>query len=245
VELRVFADAEALAAAAAALVRARVAATPALAMAVPAGRTPRRMYARMEARQAAEPVDFTRMRLFCIDELCPPAPADGYFWRQIRQEFVRWAGVERCRPFAVDAADLDAMCKEYERAIAEAGGLDLVMLGLGPNAHIASHEPPADFTTLTCPVRLLPDTVSYILTDEVVQGEVCDHAVTLGIQTILAAREVVLLVSGAHKCPALHAALHGPITPEVPASILQRHPSCVVLADAAAARPASTPNLPM
>ena len=236
-ELRVHADAEALAAAAAELFRARVAARPALAMAVPAGRTPRRMYALMREQQASAPVDFTRMRAFCVDELCPPAPADGYFWRQIRREFLSWAGVPatRCRPFAVDAADLHAMCKDYERAIVEGGGLDLVMLGLGPNAHIASHEPPADFTTVTCPVELLPSTVDYILTDEVIQGDVCARAVTLGVQTILAAREVVVLVSGAGKRAALRAMLHGPQTPDVPASVLQRHPNCVVLADAAAA----------
>jgi glucosamine-6-phosphate deaminase len=236
-ELRVFADADALAAGAAALFRERVTATPALAMAVPAGRTPRRMYARMRDEQAVAPVDFTAMRVFCVDELCPPAPPDGYFWRQIRQELVSWAGVPaaRCRPFRVDAADLHAMCKDYERAIADAGGLDLVMLGLGPNAHIASHEPPADFTTATCPVELLPSTVDYILTDDVIQGPVCARAVTLGVQTILAAREVVVLVSGAAKRDALRAAVHGPVTPDVPASVLQRHPNCVVLADAAAA----------
>lgn len=235
-EVRVHEDGEALAAAAAELFRRRVAARPELRMAVPAGRTPRRMYALMETRQAVAPVDFSRMRVFCVDELCPPAPPGGYFWRQITRELLRWAGVppERCRPFAVDAPDLDAMCKHYERAIAEAGGLDLVMLGLGPNAHIASHEPPADFSTQTCPVRLLTHTVDYILTDEVIQGEVCDRAVTLGVQTILAAREVVVLVSGPAKRRALRAAVHGPVTPDVPASILQRHPRCVVLADRAA-----------
>jgi glucosamine-6-phosphate deaminase len=236
-ELRVYADAEALAVAAAELFRARVIANPTLAMAVPAGRTPRRMYALMQARQTSSPVDFSRMRVFCVDELCPPAPSDGYFWRQIREEFVSWAAVTpaRCRPFAVDAADVDAMCKDYEAAIVEAGGLDLVMLGLGPNAHIASHEPPADFTTFTCAVRLVPETVSYILTDDVIQGEVCDRAVSLGVRTILAAREVVVLVSGSHKRAALRSALHGPVTPEIPASILQHHPRCLVLADAAAA----------
>lgn len=236
-ELRVHADAEALAGAAAELFRERVAAKPDLAMAVPAGRTPRRMYALMAVQQGVAPMDFTRMRVFCVDELCPPAPPDGYFWRQIRREFLDWAGVPaaRCRPFGVSAPDLHAMCKDYEAAIADAGGLDLVMLGLGPNAHIASHEPPADFTTLTCPVQLVPDTLAYILTDDVIQGEVCARAVSLGIRTILAAHEVVVLVSGASKRAPLHAALRGPITPDVPASVLQQHPNCVVLADAAAA----------
>jgi glucosamine-6-phosphate deaminase len=235
-DVRVYPDAEALAGAAAELFRARVRARPDLAMAVPAGRTPRRMYALMQEQQAHAPVDFTRMSVFCVDELCPPAPADGYFWRQIRREFIAWAGVPlgRCRPFAVGAPDLEAMCKDYEASIAAAGGLDLVMLGLGWNAHIASHEPPADFNTVTCPVRLVPDTVSYILTDEVIQGEVCERAVTLGIHTILNAREVVMLVSGQAKRAALRATLHGPITPDAPASILQLHPNCLVLADAAA-----------
>ena len=236
-DLRVFEDADALAVAAADLFRARVAATPELVMAVPAGRTPRRMYALMQTRQAVAPIDFTRTRVFCVDELCPPAPADGYFWRQITKEFVSWAGMPaaRCRPFAVDAADLAAMCEGYEAAIAEAGGLDLVMLGLGVNAHIACHDPPADFSTRTCPVRLVPETVDYILTDTVIQGAVCDRAVTLGMQTIMAAREVVLLVSGAAKRAPLEAALRGPVTPNVPASILQLHPNCIVLADEDAA----------
>jgi glucosamine-6-phosphate deaminase len=231
--LLVTSDAAELADAAAALFLDRVRARPELAMAVPAGRTPRRMYARLAASQARAPVDWSRMRVFSVDELCPPAPPDGYFWRQVRTEFLAWARVapERLHPFAVDAPDLDAMCAAYERTIAAAGGLDLVMLGLGPNAHIASNEPGTPFDSATRPVRLLPETVDYILTDDVIQGAVGDRAVTLGIATILAAREVVLLVSGAHKREPLRRALEGPVTPAVPASALQRHPAFTILAD--------------
>ena len=173
------------------------------------------------------------MRVFSIDELCPPAPADGYFWRQVRSEFLAWAAVpaERCHPFRVDAPDLEAMCRAYEEAIARAGGLDLVMLGLGPNGHIASNEPGSAFDSPTRPVRLLPETARYILTDEVSQGAVSDRAVTLGIGTILRAREVVVLVSGAAKRGPLERLLDGPVTPEVPASALRLHPRCTVLAD--------------
>src|SRR5207249_6116220 len=78
--------AEELAEVAADVFRDRVRARPDLAMAVPAGRTPRRMYARMAALQARHPVDYAKMRIFSVDELCPPAPADGYFWRQVRAE---------------------------------------------------------------------------------------------------------------------------------------------------------------
>ncbi len=229
----VYRDAGELAAEAARLFRERVAARPDLAMAVPAGRTPRRMYALLREWQARAPVDYGTMRVFSVDELCPPAPSDGYFWRQVKGEFLAWAGVapERCHPFRVDAPDLEAMCAAYEEAIAKAGGLDLVMLGLGPNAHIASNEPMAAVDSVTRPVRLLPETVRYILTDEVIQGSVGDRAVTLGIDTILKAREVVVLVSGRGKRAALARLLEGPIEPAAPASALRLHPRCTVLAD--------------
>ena len=231
--LTVCTDPEELAEAAATLFRKRLQARPDLAMAVPAGRTPRRMYRLLGTLQPRAPLDYTAMRVFSVDELCPPAPPDGYFWRQVRQEFLAWAGVPpgHCHPFAVGAPDLELMCAEYEDAITKVGGLDLVMLGLGPNGHIASNEPGSPFDSLTRPVRLLAETVEYILTDEVIQGAVCDQAVTLGQATILAAREVVVLVGGGAKREALRKLLEGPITPVVPASILQRHPRCTIIAD--------------
>lgn len=229
-------DAAELAEVAAGVVRDRVRHRPALAMTVPAGRTPRLMYQRLAALQRTDPVDYSRMRVFCVDELCPPAPADGYFWRQVRAEFLAWTNVDvaRCRPFEVDAADASEMCARYEAAIADAGGLDVVMLGLGPNAHLASNEPGSEFDTRTRPVRLLDATVQYILTDDVVQGDVCARAVTLGLATIMAAREVVVLVSGEAKRAALARMLDGPVTVDVPASILRAHPCCLVLTDRAA-----------
>lgn len=235
-QLLIARDADEMAEIAADVFRARVRARPELAMAVPAGRTPRRMYARMAALQSVDPVDYAQMRVFAVDELCPPAPADGYFWRQISAEFLSWAKVDpaRCRPFAVAATDLDAMCAAYEAAIRDAGGLDVVMLGLGPNAHLASNEPGCAFDAGTRPVRLLDETVRYILTDDVIQGEVCERAVTLGLATIMAAREVIVLVSGEAKRAPLELMLDGPVTPDVPASVLRSHPRCLVIADRAA-----------
>ncbi|MGH7275502.1 MAG: 6-phosphogluconolactonase [Candidatus Rokuibacteriota bacterium] len=229
----VYRDAGELAEAAAETFRERVAARPDLAMAVPAGRTPRRMYGLLREWQARLPLAYAAMRVFSVDELCPPAPSDGYFWRQVRSEFLAWAGVppERCHPFRVDALDLEAMCAEYDEAIAKAGSLDLVMLGLGPNAHIASNEPGSAFDSVTRPVRLLPETVRYIQTDEVLQGRVSDRAVTLGIDTILKSREVVALASGSAKRAPLAKLLEGPIDPSVPASALRLHPRCTILAD--------------
>ncbi len=233
-------DADELAAAAAELFRDRVRANPELTVAVPAGRTPRRMYALLRELQARAPVDCSRLHVFSVDELCPPAPGDGYFWRQVRREFLAWAGVpsERCHPFRVEAGDLDEMCRDYDEAIAACGGLDLVMLGLGPNAHLASNEPGGCLDSPTRPVTLLPETVAYIRTDEVnlklADGAVSDRAVTLGLATILAAREVVVMVSGPAKRLAVTRLLAGPVSPEAPASVLSGHSGCTILADRAA-----------
>jgi len=231
-ELVVCDDARDLARRAGMLVVERLRARPELVMAVPAGRTPRAMYAYLAAEHGRDPSVFARQRVLAVDELCPPAPADGYFWRQIRAEFLDWARIPppHRHPFRVDAPDLAAMCRDYEIQIDALGGLDLVMLGLGPNAHIASNEPGAALDSRTRLVELHPETVSYILTDPVIQGAVSARAVTLGMATILDAREVVVLVQGPHKTAAVQAMLEGPITPMVPASALQRHPRCAVLA---------------
>lgn len=235
--LTVVGDHEELSRRAAGLWLDRLAIRPELAMAVPAGRTPRRMYQLLALEARRRGIGFDRMRLFAVDELCPPAPLAGYFWSQVRREFLSWAGVppERCRPFDLAAPDLQAMCRAYEEAIARAGGLDLIMLGLGPNGHLASNEPGSPLDSRTRPLALTPGTVAYILTDEGADRRVADRAVTLGLATILEAREVVLLVSGAAKREVLRAALTGPVSEACPASVLQRHPRLTVLADREAA----------
>ncbi len=136
------------------------------------------------------------------------------------------------------APDLEAMCREYEETIASLGGLDLVMLGLGPNAHLASNEPGSAFDSITRPVRLLEESVAYMASDETnvaaSLGPLAERAVTLGLATIMLAREVVVIVSGRGKRLALQRLMDGPIGPGVPASILRGHGNCTVLADSEA-----------
>ena len=219
IELVRCADAGELARRAAGLVEERLRARPRLAMAVPAGRTPRGTYRRLRRAHERDPSLLSGMRVFAVDELCPPAPPDGYFWRQVRAELLDWTAIPagQLHPFRVDAPDLDAMCCAYERDIAEAGGLDLVMLGLGPNGHLACNEPGSPFESPVRVVELHPETVEYILTDDPRPDVVSSLAVTLGLATILDAREVVVLVSGSHKRAALAAMLDGPVTTELPA----------------------------
>ena len=235
-ELRVFDDTPALAEAAAALWLDRLAARPTLGVAAPAGRTPRPMYRRLREEAGRRGTSFARASVFAVDELVAPAPCDGYFWRHV-MDGLGWAGIPAANlhPFDPCAPDLDAMCADYERRIAAAGSLDLVMLGLGPNGHLASNEPGSPFESRTRPVRLRPETVAYIGTDEAADPRVTDQAVTLGLGTIAEAREVVVLVSGAAKRDVLRTALTGPVTPDCPASLLQTLLNALVLADRSAA----------
>ncbi|MGH7322191.1 MAG: 6-phosphogluconolactonase, partial [Candidatus Rokuibacteriota bacterium] len=210
---------------------------PDLVMAAPAGRTPRLTYRRLREEASRRGLSFARTRVFAVDELCAPALAGGYFWRHVREGLLAWAGLPDAHlyPFDPAAPDLPAMCGAYEQKIAAVGGLDFVVLGLGPNGHLASNEPGSAFDSRTRPMRLRPETVAYILTDEGADPRVVDSAVTLGLGTLAEAREVVVLVSGAAKRDILRRALTGPITPDCPASVLQTHGATLVLADSAAA----------
>jgi glucosamine-6-phosphate deaminase len=237
VRLEVFEDPPALAAAAAGAWLERLSGCPELVVAVPAGRTPRPTYRRLREEAGRRRVTFRRSHVFAVDELCAPAPASGYFWSQVRAELLDWADVpsEQCHPFDPVAPDPAAMCDGMEARIGELGGLDLVLLGLGLNGHLAANEPGSAFDSRTRPVVLEAGTVAYIRADAGGGSPVGDRAVTLGLGTIAGAREVLLLVTGAAKAAILRRALTGPVSPDCPASILQRLPGARVLADRAAA----------
>jgi glucosamine-6-phosphate deaminase len=132
------------------------------------------------------------------------------------------------------ALDATAACARYERAIADAGGLDLALLGIGANGHVAFNEPPAPFASRTRLVALAAATRSAVAA-AFGATPVPTSALTIGIATILDARRCVLMAYGAAKAEAIARMLAAPPTPEMPASALQRHPNATVVVDAAAA----------
>ncbi len=126
-------------------------------------------------------------------------------------------------------------CARYEKLIKEAGGIDLAILGIGLNGHIAFNEPGTPWEIGTHVAKLSKETR---LAEAKKFGNieaVPTHAITMGIKTIMQARKIVLLASGKEKAKILVKALEGPITPDVPASILQLHPNCTIIIDEAAA----------
>lgn len=130
--------------------------------------------------------------------------------------------------------DSDGECNRYEAALQELGGVDLQLLGLGHNGHIGFNEPAAQFDKITHCVDLQESTIEankrFFSSIEAVPKQ----AYTMGIGTIMNARKVLLIVSGQDKAEILNKVLFGPVTPAVPASILQMHQNVVVIADEAA-----------
>ena len=130
--------------------------------------------------------------------------------------------------------DSEKECARYNKVIADMGGVDLQLLGLGHNGHIGFNEPAEDFATLTHCVDLQESTIEANKRFFASIDDVPRQAYTMGIQTIMQARKVLMVVSGADKADILNQVINGPVTPYVPASILQMHPDVTIVADEAA-----------
>ena len=140
------------------------------------------------------------------------------------------------RTFLPDGTNLnkEEECARYEEVIRSVGGVDLQLLGLGHNGHIGFNEPSDYFAMGTHCVDLQPSTIEANKRFFASIDDVPKQAFTMGIGTIMAARKILLIVSGNEKAQILYDALCGPVTSHVPASILQMHPNVIVVADEAA-----------
>src|SRR5690606_19947837 len=127
--------------------------------------------------------------------------------------------------------DIIKACEDYEAAIRDAGGIDLQLLGIGRNGHIGFNEPGSDFESRKREVELTPCTRAANKADFPADESVPGSAVTMGIGTILEAREIVLVATGASKAEALRAAFKAPPSADCPASALQAHPRVRVFCD--------------
>ena len=129
------------------------------------------------------------------------------------------------------AADPDAECRRYDRLIADLGGIDLQLLGIGRNAHIGFNEPDDHFSKYTHQVDLTESTIAANTRFFEREEDVPRQAISMGMQAITQARKILLIASGADKADAIYASCFGPVTPGIPASILQLHQDVTVIAD--------------
>jgi glucosamine-6-phosphate deaminase len=216
-----------------------VAANPRLVLGLPTGRTPVALYHELAALHAGGRLDFSQVATFNLDEFVGiPASHPGSYRSFMESHLFGRVNVDRARVHFLqgDAADLDAECARYERAIADAGGIDLQVIGIGTNGHIGFNEPARELQSRTHRVRLRPETRrSNAALFDGNPAAVPEEALSMGMATILQARAVVLLATGRSKAPCVAKAIDGPLTTELPASFLQLHRDVAVMLDEAAA----------
>jgi glucosamine-6-phosphate deaminase len=238
-QISVFKDERVLGRTLAAQIAKSLADKPDLVLGLPTGRTPIRLYHELGAMHAKGQIDFARATTFNLDEFLGIPSSHPGSYRSFMQEhlFSRVnLSPERINIPNGAAADPAAECERYERAIAEAGGIDLQLLGIGTNGHIGFNEPARELAAMTHRVVLKASTrhsnAGLFGGDE---SKVPKEALSMGMATIMHARRIVLMATGKSKARCIQRVVHGPITTKLPASFLQLHRHVELMLDESAA----------
>lgn len=205
---------------------------------VATGSSPLETYAELARRVADGSLDVGNLEAFALDEYIglPPEHEQSYA-ATLRREFCDRLGVDPSRVHSPDgvADDPHEAAARYDRAIVEAGGVDVQLLGIGPNGHIGFNEPSSSLNSRTRVKTLTRSTREANARFFESIDEVPTHCITQGLGTILDARALVLVAQGAGKAQAVAAAVEGPLSANCPASVLQLHRHALVVVDEAAA----------
>lgn len=255
--IQLFDDEDALAAALAKRVLEAIVANPEMVLGLPTGRTPLAFYrelrersalSRRPVRRSAERegespeakangnrIDWSLVRTFNLDEFVGVGGDHPGSYRAFMQtELFDHVSIDPANIYMLDgrAADLKAECRRFEIAIADAGGIDLQILGIGANGHIGFNEPADGLCAHTHIAKL--EQPSREANAQSFGGDwtsVPERALSMGMATILAARNIVLMATGAEKADAVFGMVEGLITTQLPASLLQVHPRVTVMLD--------------
>lgn len=177
-------------------------------------------------------IDFSKITTFNLDEYVGLGKEDAQSYRHFMDDhFFSYINITPTSLHIPNgkAADMEAECTRYETLISDAGGIDLQLLGIGHNGHIGFNEPGDAFEKCTHLVALNNSTIQANARFFHSIDDVPTHAITMGIKTIMQAKKILLIANGLDKQNILEKALYGPVTPFVPASILQLHPDLTVI----------------
>ncbi|MCY7894842.1 glucosamine-6-phosphate deaminase [Bacillus vallismortis] len=205
------------------------------------GSTPVGLYKQLISDYQSGEIDFSKVTTFNLDEYAGLSPSHPQSYNHFMHEYLfRHINMQPGHIHIPqgDNPQLEAECKVYEDLIRRAGGIDIQILGIGANGHIGFNEPGSDFEDRTRVVKLSESTIQanarFFGGDPVLVPRL---AISMGIQTILEfSRHIVLLASGEEKADAIQKMAEGPVTTDVPASILQKHHQVTVIADQKAAQ---------
>jgi glucosamine-6-phosphate deaminase len=229
------ADYQSMSRKAANIISAQVILYPRSVLGLATGSTPEGVYKQLIDWYNKGDVDFSETVSVNLDEYCGMSPENPQSYHYYMQEnFFKHVNIPPENVHVPDglAKDFDEFCEVYDRLIVDLGGIDLQLLGIGQTGHIGFNEPGDSFDKMTHRVFLKPQTIEANSRFFKNADEVPRSAMTMGIKAIMQAQKILLLVSGKSKAEILEKALFGPVTPEVPGSILQLHPNVTVVADA-------------
>ena len=201
------------------------------------GSSPIGTYAELIKKNQAGDIDFSTITTVNLDEYKDlPITHDQSYYYFMNDYLFNHVNIDKNNTNLPNgnAEDPEAECARYEALIKELGGIDMQLLGLGHNGHVGFNEPGDCFQKNTYCVTLTERTIDANKRFFESADAVPRQAITMGVGTIMAAKKLVLVVSGADKADALQKCLQGPITPSVPGSVLQLHPDVTVVCDEAA-----------
>lgn len=203
------------------------------------GETTKNMHAIVSDIYRQYPFDTSRVTLFNVDELTNlPRSYAGCCYTMIAEQIARPLNIpdERFIMPQTISDDYEGECRQFQNELEARGGIDLQMLGLGMNGHIGINQPGTPFGSETWVSPMDPIFEARVRRETGVGPEHELGGLTLGIRTIMHARKIVLIAKGEHKAEMVRQMLKGPVTEDIPASVLQLHPNCEFLLDAAAGR---------
>lgn len=177
-------------------------------------------------------IDFSEVTTVNLDEYCGLDSSDEQSYRYFMNEHLFSKiniDINNTHVPNGKALDIQAECLRYDNLISSLGGIDLQLLGLGHNGHIGFNEPSAAFDKTTHCVDLGERTIEANARFFGSVEKVPKQAITMGIKSIMQAKKILLIVNGEDKKEILHRSLYGPVTPNIPASILQLHPDLTVI----------------
>ncbi|MEO5976887.1 MAG: glucosamine-6-phosphate deaminase [Chryseolinea sp.] len=202
------------------------------------GQTTLNMHAVVSEIYAKYRFDVSRVTLFNVDELTNlPREYSGSCYTMILNQIAAPLGIPN-ENFIMPPTlsnDFEAECLLFEKRLQERGGADLQMLGLGANGHIGINQPGTPFESETWVSPMDPDFEARVRRETNVPADHILGGLTRGIKNIMHTRKLILIAKGKHKAAMVRQAVLGPVTTDIPASVLQLHPNCEILLDADAA----------
>jgi len=202
------------------------------------GSTPLGLYQELVRRHKEEGLDFSQVTTFNLDEYVGLNPQHSQSYHYFMHEnFFKHVNIPKQNVYIPSGTtnNYRSFCDWYERRIKEVGGIDLQILGIGSDGHIAFNEPGSSLMSRTRLKTLAKQTIEDNARFFAKKEDVPVYAITMGVGTILEARQLLLLANGSKKANAVAQAVEGPVTSMITASVLQLHPDALVYVDADAA----------